>query len=297
MTVQPRYPVYIVSKGRWGPEGTTARRLIRDDCHFRVVVEPQEADDYAKAFGPQNVLVLPFSDLGQGSIPARNWIWDHAANAGYERHWILDDNIHAFYYRYRAQRVPCTAQTALLFAEHFIDRYENVAIGGLNYVMFCPEKASFPAFTRNVHVYSCLCIRNDLPFRWRGRYNEDADLCLQVLAGGWCTVLLNAFLAQKRATMTMKGGNSDELYKGDGRAHMARSLERMWPGVVETRRKWGRPQHHIRYSWAKFDTPLIAKDPPPDRALPTLRLLKRKDVRSPDVAALVARWDADKALS
>ena len=59
--------------------------------------------------------------------------------------------------------------------------------------------------------------------------------------------------------MTMKGGNTDKLYKGDGRLTMARSLEKMWPKVVETTRKFQRPQHHIQNNWQKFDTQLIRR--------------------------------------
>ena len=57
----------------------------------------------------------------------------------------------------------------------------------------------------------------------------------------------------------MKGGNSAQLYQGDGRTTMARSLERVWPGVVTTDRRFGRPQHVVADSWRKFDTQLIRK--------------------------------------
>lgn len=82
-------------------------------------------------------------------------------------------------------------------------------------------------------------------------YNEDTDLSLRVLKSGRCTILFNAFLANKTATMTLKGGNTDELYKQnkefDGRLEMARSLERQHPDVVKVTRKWGRWQHHVDY--------------------------------------------------
>jgi hypothetical protein len=58
--------------------------------------------------------------------------------------------------------------------------------------------------------------------------------------------------------MTVKGGNTDALYQGDGRLVMARSLERMWPGVVKTHREYGRPQHDV--NWHKFTTPLQLRD-------------------------------------
>lgn len=254
--MKPRFPIYIPSKGR-AKKCLTARFLIRDDVDFRIVVEPQEADAYAEEFGRERLLVLPFSNLGQGSIPARNWIKEHSISVGAERHWQLDDNISGIWRLWRGERLYCHAGTALRATEDFVERYENVAIAGLNYVMF--GIGATKPFVLNCHVYSCTLFWNKLPHRWRGRYNEDTDICLQVLADGWCTVQMNAFLIQKLGTMTMKGGNTDQLYQGDGRLKMARSLERVWPGVVRTERRFQRPQHVVAYQWQRFTTPLKLK--------------------------------------
>lgn len=47
------------------------------NANYRIVIEPQEYDDYASVISPNKILVLPFSNLGLGSIPARNWVWEH----------------------------------------------------------------------------------------------------------------------------------------------------------------------------------------------------------------------------
>jgi SAM-dependent methyltransferase len=253
-----RYPVYVISKGRHDC-CHTAKFLERDKVDFKLVVEPQEAGAYAKVYGEEKLLVLPFSNLGQGSIPARNWVWEHSIKGKHVRHWILDDNIRGVWRRFNGWKYPCEAGPAFRACEDFADRYENVAVAGLNYHMFAVNGQKMPPFYLNVHVYSFILIKNDLRNRWRGRYNEDTDLCLQVLADGWCTVLFNAFLAWKEQTGKMKGGNADELYKGDGRLKMSRSLERAWPYVVETKRRFQRPQHVVRDAWRKFDTPLKLK--------------------------------------
>ena len=156
-------------------------------------------------------------------------------------------------------KLPCQSGVAFAAIEDFTDRYENIGIAGMNYYMFAPNNRKYPPFWLNCHVYSCMLIRNDTSHRWRGRYNEDTDLCLQFLASGWCTVSFNAFLCHKMSTMTMSGGNTSELYARDGRLKMARSLERLWPGVVETKRRFGRPQHVIKNQWRAFDTPLKLK--------------------------------------
>ncbi len=256
--ILPRYPIYVPSKGRF-KNCLTAKFLAEEGVPFSLVVEAAERDEYAERFGDEHVLVLPFSDRGS-VIPCRNWIKDHATEAGHERHWQLDDNIRFIARRWRAKRIKCDSGPALAVAEDFTDRYTNIAISGLNYWMFVPDRTYQPPFFLNVHVYSCTLIDNSLPNKWRGRYNEDTDMCLQVLADGWCTVLINAFVAEKATTMLMKGGNTDALYQGDGRLKMARELERRWPGVVMTKRRFGRPQHVIADSWRKFDTPLIRRE-------------------------------------
>jgi hypothetical protein len=246
-----RYPVYIPSKGRAG-RGLTARFLAEQGVPFHLVVEPQQADEYVAAFGAEHVLVLPYSDLGLGSVPARNWIWEHAVERGATRHWCLDDNIRGIKRVTGGRRLHCPAGPALAAVEDFTDRYENVALSGLNYSFFA--FADVPPFYVNTHVYSCILIRSDLPNRWRGKYNEDTDLCLQVIADGWCTVAVNAFVIEKVATMRMKGGNTDDLYAGDGRLRMARELAQRWPGIVTVHRRYGRPQHYV--NWRQFRAPL-----------------------------------------
>ena len=254
-----KYPVYIPTKGR-ADISLTAVCLIEDKIPFYLVVEPQEYDSYYTRFGHEplaTILTLPFSNLGRGSIPARNWIKQHSTDNGDKRHWQLDDNIRKFLRLHKGKRIPCEAGIGLRVTEDFTDRYTNVAIAGLNYDFFAISRKK--PYLLNAHVYSCTLVLNEIPHEWRLRYNEDTDMCLQVLADGWCTVQMNSFLINKARTMTMKGGNTDSLYKDDGRTVMARSLERMWPNVVTTNRRFGRAQHIVKAAWAKFDNKLIRR--------------------------------------
>tara|TARA_X000001382_G_scaffold122677_2_gene105826 strand:- start:2426 stop:3301 length:876 start_codon:yes stop_codon:yes gene_type:complete len=253
---KPKYPVYVISKGRHDC-CYTADFLIADKVPFKIVIEPQERILYEEKYSKHILLDLPFSNLGLGSIPARNWVWEHSIKNKHKRHWLLDDNIKEIYRSYKGKRIRSVSLPAFFTVEEFTDRYENIAIAGLNYTMFCLPHLR--AFSLNQHVYSFMLINNKVTNRWRGRYNEDTDLCLQVLANNWCTVLINVFSCNKVRTMTMKGGNSTELYKGDGRLDMANSLKRLWPKVVDVKRRFKRPQHVIKDQWGKFDTPLIKK--------------------------------------
>jgi hypothetical protein len=244
--MNPKYPIYIISKGRWESR-LTSKALEKIKVPYHIVIEEQEYDDYAKVIHPSKIHTLPFSNLGQGSIPARNWVWEHSISIGAKRHWILDDNLTTFYRLNKNLKVRITSGTIFKAAEDFVDRYENVAISGFNYELLVPRKVKVPPFNLNTRVYSCILIKNDIPYKWRGQYNEDTDLSLRVLKDGWCTILFNTFLADKVATMTMKGGNTDELYQDDGRLKMAQSLVEQHPGIARISWKWGRWQHHVDY--------------------------------------------------
>lgn len=247
--MNPKYPIYIISKGRWETR-FTSKALEKMQVPYRIVIEPQELDQYSAVIDKGKILVLPFSNLGQGSIPARNWVWEHSISEGWERHWILDDNLSWFARIYQNKKVRVSDGTCFKVTEDFVDRYENIAIAGLQYEMFLPAIEKQKQFLLNTRIYSCILIMNSIPYRWRGRYNEDTDLSLRVLKDGWCTFLMQHFMCKKITTMHMKGGNTESLYKldnADGRLLMAQSLQRQHPDVVKITRKWGRWQHQVDY--------------------------------------------------
>ena len=113
---------------------------------------------------------------------------------------------------------------------------------------------------KNTRIYSCLLIRNDIPHRWRGRYNEDTDLSLRVLKDGWCTIQFNAFSQDKMATQTIKGGNTDEFYAYEGTVNKSKMLAEMHPDVAKVMWKYGRWHHYGDYSGFKSNKLIRKKD-------------------------------------
>lgn len=254
----PRWPIYIPSKGRPG-NLLTAKMFDRFLVPYRIVVEPSQVEAYA-AYAPK-LLVLP--EDGKGLVYSRNWIKDHARSEGHERHWQFDDDIRRMSRMYRGNRLIVDSRIAIVAAETFVDRYENVALASFNSEFFVQAtygiaRNPWPPFYLNARCYTVFLVLNSLPNRWRRRYNEDTDMSLQVLADGWCTVLFNAFMIITPETMQDKGGQTS-IYVQDGRLRMARQLESMWPGTVSVSRRHGRPQHHIKDDWKQFDTPLKRK--------------------------------------
>ena len=251
--MNPRYPIFIPTKGR-ADTLLTIRSLEAIGVPYRAVVEEAEYDAYAAAIDPAfgSLLVLPFS--GQGLVAARNWIWDLAEEEGHRRFWTMDDNIDGFFRLWRNLKTPVASGTILYVIEDFVERYENVAIAGMNYFMFAPRKTVMPPFYLNTRVYSNMLIDLDArdgdgnPYRNRGFFNDDTDLCIRVLKDGLCTVLFNAFLIQKETTMSVSGGMTPYYEEEGGRLAMAQSLVDQHPDVAAVSERWGRPQHYVDYS-------------------------------------------------
>ena len=99
-----------------------------------------------------------------------------------------------------------------------------------------------------------MLIKCNLPYRWRLKYNEDVDLCLQVLHNGGSTASCVYYMADKVSTSKkMKGGNQDELYKNNNplkKLLKAKMLESVWPQYAKTVIRFNRYHHFV--DWKKF---------------------------------------------
>ena len=245
--MNPKYPIYIISKGR-ATRCLTARELSKMKVPFCLVVEPQEAEAYRSEWPCAALIETPFSNLGQGSIPVRNYVWELAKSSGAKRYWILDDNIEGFHRLHKNEKYKVADGTIFRCCEDFVDRYTNVPMAGMNYYSFCKKTDAVPPFYLNTRIYSCILLETARPERWRGRYNEDTDLSLRFLKQGLCTILFNAFLCGKVTTMRMKGGNTDSVYaETDNRREFAESLARQHPDVAKVVFKFGRWHHYVDY--------------------------------------------------
>jgi len=256
----PKYPIYIVSKGR-SNNGLTTRALHEMNVPHFIVVEEQELEFYKEGRNFGELLVLPqkykeeydlCDNLGfsksTGPGPARNFCIDHSTNNQFKRHWVMDDNIDAFHYLNRNEKFEVRTGATFKAAEDFVCRYSNVPIAGFNYYSFCKKNDKVPPYILNTRIYSCLLIDNYANYRWRGRYNEDTDLSLRVLKDGLCTIQFNAFLCGKITTQRMRGGNSTEFYDDEGTLPKSQMLANLHPDVAKVVFKFNRWHHHVDYS-------------------------------------------------
>tara|TARA_R100001244_G_scaffold130283_2_gene102305 strand:+ start:3282 stop:4148 length:867 start_codon:yes stop_codon:yes gene_type:complete len=272
--MNPKYPLYIVSKGR-ADSRLTSKALEYMNVPYSIVIEEQEYDDYAKVIDKKKILILDKSyqdnydtcdDLGntksKGPGAARNFVWEHSITQGYKRHWVMDDNIERFLRMNNNLQIPVASGAIFKAMEDFCDRYTNITMAGPNYYMFVPRKAKVPPFVCNTRIYSCNLIKNDAPYRWRGRYNEDTILSLDMLKDGYCTVQFNAFMQLKTTTQVLRGGNSKEFYDKEGTLPKSQMQVDVHPDVSKIVWRFGRVHHHVDYSKFKAN-----------------RLIKKKDIK------------------
>jgi hypothetical protein len=255
--IKNRYPIFIISKGRWNKQ-LTAELFKKLDIDFYLVVEPKEYELYKQNYPDFNYIITPenFSERGQLSIPVRNFVWEKAIEMNSGRHWIVDDNISDLVYSTGRNHYYLSDNGSWFFRcmEDFVDLFENVALAGPNYTFF--EVNQKKNFFLNTRVYSCILIKNDLQFRWRGKFNEDTDLSLNVLKTGyWVTVLFNKFLIKKVKTMVLKGGNTEEYKKTYLRYEFAYELFKNHPDVVKIVWRYNRWHHYIDYNI--FQNPIL----------------------------------------
>ena len=272
--MQPKFPLYIPSKGR-ADTRLTSKALEEMGIFYTIVIEEQEYDQYSAVIDKKKILILDkkyqeeydsCDELGntksKGPGAARNFIWEHSIKQGHKWHWVMDDNIKLFRRYNKNQRIKCYDATPFIVMEDFTLSYKNVAMAGPNYVMFVTDREAYhyPPFTVNTRIYSCNLIRNDVPFRWRGRYNEDTDLSLRMLKAGWCTIQFNAFLQDKINTQVIKGGNTKEFYEKEGTLPKSKMQLKLHPDVSRIVKKFGRWHHYVNYNKFKRENRLMLKD-------------------------------------
>tara|TARA_R110000824_G_scaffold98330_1_gene234645 strand:- start:37 stop:900 length:864 start_codon:yes stop_codon:yes gene_type:complete len=269
-----KYPIYIPSKGR-ADSRLTVKTLDSMKVDYNVVIEEQEYKEYSKVINKKNLLILDkkyqdnyqtCDDLGnkksKGPGAARNFAWNHAIGEGKKRHWVMDDNIKGFYRLNNNLKIKVYSGAIFRAMEDFCDRYSNVTMAGPNYDFFAKQNQKLPPFITNTRIYSCNLIKNDVDYRWRGRYNEDTILSLDMLKDGYCTVQFNAFLQGKVRTQVLRGGNSQEFYDKEGTMPKSQMQVDVHPDVSKLVWKFGRVHHYVDYSKFKAN-----------------RLIKKKDIK------------------
>ena len=256
----------------------TSRALTNMSVAHHVIVEDSQEEAYSRSVHEKKlqtkILVLPqhyknvyeLCDLhglskSTGAGPARNFAWAHSTEGGHKWHWVMDDNIRGFQRLHNNLKLDVKSPAVFTIMEEYARRYKNLAMVGPQYDYFVPRKMKTPPITLNTRIFSCNLIRNSIEKRWRGRYNEDLILSLDLLYAGWCTALFSIFLQQKTPTQMMKGGNTEELYKATrlpdapatthyavgGTDAKTQMILDIYPKITKAVFRYGRAHHAVQF--------------------------------------------------
>lgn len=253
--IDPQYPVYVVSKNRWGKNCLTVKALEIMDCPYKIIIEKNEYNKYSAFIDEDNILVLPTEN--NCSTPARNFAWQHAIKSGFNKHWVLDDNL--LHFKRWDQNALRIIESGVFFKvlEDYMDRFSNVGILSTYYGSDIRQNDMSKKMIKfQGRCYSCLLIDHQLldkhlDSRWEGIYNEDVDLTIRVMKAGLCTITTSTFVVTKMTTGKCTGGNQT-LYDDwslEGFAKKFDALKKKHPEYVELNNKYkdGRKHHKVNY--------------------------------------------------
>jgi len=261
---QPKYPIYVVSyKRSKTPYTIDCLKTMKID--FKVCIKEEDEQDYLEILPSNQLLILYKHDELEenekgdyNSIPQRNLCMMDSISLGYDKHWILDDNIERFAYRNKQKDTNFNYSDFFIQIENFSNNIvEEVGLISPNYT-FDYGSSVFDRSPYNINCknYSCILINNAVLQKykicWRKKYNEDVRLTLDCLLNKVRTIGLNVLLIQKLSTGKLKGGNQD-AYKNftkEGFEDKLNELIQEYPEYITRtteRHKDGRPHHKIKY--------------------------------------------------
>ena len=259
----PIHPIYIVTKGR-SDSRLTAKALDAMGVPYRIVIEPQDYSAYSCFFTDEQILILPFSNHGKGPGVARNWCKYHAKSEGHKRFWTMDDNIKFFCRLYKQRKFKLLDGGMLRVIEEYVGRFKNVPLAGCQYRFFPAEKSPQVPFVLNTRIYSCQLMSTEDKYEYRGRYNEDTIISLDVLKDGNCTMDFNICLIEKEATQKLDGGNTAEFYAEEGTAPKSLMLKVAYPDDTKLSERFSRDHHIVNYKKYYHNEPLYCDDYDPE---------------------------------
>lgn len=253
-------PVYIVSRHR-SQVATTPKLLTEANIPYRIVVEPHDYDDYAKAYPTENLLQLPLDN--QGLAYARNFPIDHARENGWLYCWQFDDDIRSFEYRKNKKRHKTNPRPLMSITEQITFRHSNVGASSISNAGYLFGHDDKPPIVFNSMVYQAQLLRTDTGIRFRHGTQDDADFSLQTMTEGWVTFVSKRYGQTSASTGTIKGGLTETIYQDDGRLKTFQQLLRDWPGSYKIGyRNDGRPHLVGRNYYSRFHQLPRAINPP-----------------------------------
>ena len=218
-----QYPISILSFGRYN-QNKTSKYLLKCKIKHYIFVEECEYDLYMNNYYNKlneedkylvNIINThkDFHLLNLGGSPVRNFILDYWLKEGYDRVWMLDDNINC--YNRLNKGIKNKIYSHLIFSsiENYINVYDDVGVCSHN--LNCDVKSgnSRSVLVINGKHYSSLLLLTNKQFRFKHKYNEDVLISIDYVNSGKINFCFNHILFDKNTSGKDSGGNTNTIYK------------------------------------------------------------------------------------
>ena len=227
----PKYPICVLSFKRANECGRTHKTLTEMKVHHKLFVEPSQEQDYRNWFDDSycELVVCPedFSKQTMGSTPVRNYILDYGLERGFDRVWMLDDNIKGYKRLYQGVKNEVVSSVVFTHIEDYISGYDNVGGVSHNFNPFVNEGDRRACIVTNGKCYSSMLLKTDPEVRFRYKHQEDNLISMEYIHRGYTNLCFNSIVYDKHTSGTDKGGNKEGVYKckdgkGDGEGYRER---------------------------------------------------------------------------
>ena len=224
----PKYPVCIVSYNRANKYGRSHKTLNEMKVKHYLFCGEEEKEQYYNWYNPEfcELVIIPKGIQGtkMGSTPARNYILDWGLERGFERVWMLDDNIKRYRRLYQAKKNKIVSSEVFTHVEDYIDRYDNVGAVSHNFDPLTNENCFRSCVVKNGKCYSSMLLKTDPEVRFRYKHQEDNLISMEYIHKGYTNLCFNSIVYDKNSSGEDKGGNNKIVYqceegKTDGKGY------------------------------------------------------------------------------
>lgn len=214
----PKYPICILSYDRCNEYGYTHMKLTKLKINHYLFIDEKQEKDYKDWYDPEfcKIILCPEGTHGtqMGGTPVRNFILKFGREQGFDRVWMLDDNIQGWKRLYRGQKNDINSSVIFTHVEDYIERYDNVGLVSHNHAHWIAENNRRVCICMNSKCYSSLLCLTDKEFEFEDKFNEDVLISIKYIQKGLPTVIFNSVLYDKDTSGSDKGGNQSIIYEG-----------------------------------------------------------------------------------
>ena len=214
-----KYPVCIVSYDRASKYGRTHMTLTEMKLNHFLFCGEEEKEQYSNWYNPEfcKLIIIPKGIQGtkMGSTPARNFILDWGLERGYERVWMLDDNIKRYRRLYQAKKNDVYSSVVFTHIEDYVDLYDNVGAVSHNYDPLTNENCYRSCIVKNGKCYSSMLLKTDPDLRFRYKHQEDNLISMEYIHKGYTNLCFNSVVYDKNTSGKDSGGNKKSIYQCD----------------------------------------------------------------------------------